>query len=578
MRLVAARVRKVMSVQDSGRLALDEGLTTLVGKNESGKTAMLQALYRANPLPSGHPTAFAARRDYPRRDLGPDRDRIDDVRPVTLEVELDYADRQRLERSGERLPTTPLYVSRRYGDDALHWAVDEDGTPLDVSPGTLADLTAMLPGFQYFDDHNVLPGSVSIRRLQELDAADLYPSERTALALLRLAGIADASFGADEHEEHEAALAAAATRLTDQLLAYWSQNRDLSVELDLQTVGLASPEPWLHVRVRDERRGVSLNVAESSSGFLWFFSFLAAFSEFAEQERRVVLLDEPGMNLHANAQGDLLRYLKEQLEPHHQVVYSTHSPYLVDAGRLSRCRVLENVGDRGTTVSSELWTAGPETTVPLLAALGADLARTLVSSPHQLLVSSPSDVTYLAVMGDLLRSEGGRALDPRWTVTPMGGASGLPTTLALLGTTATSATVLMDGPAGSRGAVEELVNRGAISTDHLVPLTDLTGTLDADLEDLFDAEWYLRLLAESGGPVLSHRRLVGKRFLRTPPRRRIVHQAETVLGHRFDRFQPAAHLLRERSRVLETVDADTKQRFQQLIDRLNALIEPPLPR
>ena len=539
MRLVAARVRKVMSVQDSGRLALDEGLTTLVGKNESGKTAMLQALYRANPLPSGHPTAFAARRDYPRRDLGPDRDRIDDVRPVTLEVELDYADRQRLERSGERLPTTPLYVSRRYGDDALHWAVDEDGTPLDVSPGTLADLTAMLPGFQYFDDHNVLPGSVSIRRLQELDAADLYPSERTALALLRLAGIADASFGAD---------------------------------------GLASPEPWLHVRVRDERRGVSLNVAERSSGFLWFFSFLAAFSEFAEQERRVVLLDEPGMNLHANAQGDLLRYLKEQLEPHHQVVYSTHSPYLVDAGRLSRCRVLENVGDRGTTVSSELWTAGPETTVPLLAALGADLARTLVSSPHQLLVSSPSDVTYLAVMGDLLRSEGGRALDPRWTVTPMGGASGLPTTLALLGTTATSATVLMDGPAGSRGAVEELVNRGAISTDHLVPLTDLTGTLDADLEDLFDAEWYLRLLAESGGPVLSHRRLVGKRFLRTPPRRRIVHQAETVLGHRFDRFQPAAHLLRERSRVLETVDADTKQRFQQLIDRLNALIEPPLPR
>ncbi len=516
MRLVAARVRKVMSVQDSGRLALDEGLTTLVGKNESGKTAMLQALYRANPLPSGHPTAFAARRDYPRRDLGPDRDRIDDVRPVTLEVELDYADRQRLERSGERLPTTPLYVSRRYGDDALHWAVDEDGTPLDVSPGTLADLTAMLPGFQYFDDHNVLPGSVSIRRLQELDAADLYPSERTALALLRLAGIADASFGAD--------------------------------------------------------------VAERSSGFLWFFSFLAAFSEFAEQERRVVLLDEPGMNLHANAQGDLLRYLKEQLEPHHQVVYSTHSPYLVDAGRLSRCRVLENVGDRGTTVSSELWTAGPETTVPLLAALGADLARTLVSSPHQLLVSSPSDVTYLAVMGDLLRSEGGRALDPRWTVTPMGGASGLPTTLALLGTTATSATVLMDGPAGSRGAVEELVNRGAISTDHLVPLTDLTGTLDADLEDLFDAEWYLRLLAESGGPVLSHRRLVGKRFLRPPPRRRIVHQAETVLGHRFDRFQPAAHLLRERSRVLETVDADTKQRFQQLIDRLNALIEPPLPR
>lgn len=193
MRLVAARVRKVMSVQDSGRLALDEGLTTLVGKNESGKTAMLQALYRANPLPSGHPTAFAARRDYPRRDLGPDRDRIDDVRPVTLEVELDYADRQRLERSGERLPTTPLFASRRYGDDALHWALDEDGTPLEVSEGTLADLTAMLPGFQYFDDHNVLPGSVSIRRLQELDASRRRLTSTPARKVRRLTSIPTSS-------------------------------------------------------------------------------------------------------------------------------------------------------------------------------------------------------------------------------------------------------------------------------------------------------------------------------------------------------------------------------------------------
>lgn len=572
MRLLAARVRKVMSVHDSGRLALDEGITTIVGKNESGKTAMLQALYRANPLPSGHPTAFTARRDYPRRDLGRDRALIDEVRPVTLEVELDYADRQSLEHTGSLLPTTPLFASRRYGDDQLHWAVDEEGTPLEASPEALARLTSMLPGFQYFDDHNVLPGSVSIRRLQELDASDLYPSERTALALLKLAGVADASFDEDDYEVRKAALEAAAARLSDQLLEYWSQNRDLSIELDLETMGLSSPDPWLHIRVRDDRQRMSLNVAERSKGFIWFFSFLAAFSEFADQERRVILLDEPGMNLHANAQSDLLRYVKERLGPYHQVVYSTHSPYLIDAGRLSRCRVLENVGDTGTVVSADLWRAGSETTVPLLAALGADLVRTLVSSPHQLLVSSPSDVVYLTVMGDLLRSEGGRALDPRWTVTPVGGASGLPTILALLGTSASSATVLMDGPAGSRGAVEELVNRGAIEAEHLVPLTDITGTLDADLEDLFDSRWYVTLLQESGGPVVSHRKLVGKRFLRTPPRRRVVHQAETLLGQRYDRFQPAGHLLRERSRALATVDAPTKQRFQQLIDRLNALL------
>lgn len=572
MRLIAARVQKVMSVHDSGRLSLDDSITAIVGKNESGKTAMLHSLYRANPLPSGHVTTFSARRDYPRRDLGRDHATIDDVRPITLEVELDTEERQSLAATGAQLPDGPLYAHRRYGDEDLHWAIDENGTPLSASAEVHARLTHLLPGFQYFDDHNVLPGSVSIRRLQELDPKDLYPSERTALALLKLAGVADARFDESDYEIRKAALEAAAARLTDQLLEYWSQNRELSIELDLETIGVSSPDPWLHIRVRDERQRMSLNVAERSKGFIWFFSFLAAFSEFADRQRRVVLLDEPGMNLHANAQSDLLRYIKERLGPYHQVVYSTHSPYLIDATRLDRARVIENDGDEGTKVSADLWTANPETTVPLLASLGADLTRRIVSGPHQLLVSAPSDVTYLTVIGNLLRREGGRALDPRWTLTPVGGASGLPTIVTLLGSSTLSAAVLLDGPSGTRGEVEELVRRGAVVSDRLVPLTDITGTEDADLEDLFDSKWYLALVEESGVGKVAHRKVVGRRFFRKPPRKRIVDQLEQILGARYDRFQPASYLLKNSSQSLAFLDADSKARFQALIDRLNALL------
>ncbi len=571
MRLVAARVRKVMSVHDSGRLDLDDGVTTIVGKNESGKTAVLQALYRGNPLPSGHPTAFTTRRDYPRGDIGRDRDHLDDVQPITLEVELDADDRAELARAGLRLPSGPLFASRRYGDELLHWSTDEEGTSLEAGPEALGLLGTMLPGFQYFDDHNVLPGSVSIRRLQELDPSELYPSERTALALLRLAGVAGSSFSESDYEARKSALETAASRLTDQLLEYWSQNQDLAIELDLETLG--STDPWMHIRVRDNSRRMSLNVAERSTGFIWFFSFLAAFSEYADQERRVILLDEPGMNLHANAQVDLMRYLKERLGPFHQVVYSTHSPYLIDSARLDRCRVLENDPASGTQVVQDIWEASTETTVPLLAALGADLTRRFVDGPDQLLVSTPSDVTYLTVVGDHLRTRGGRALDPRWTMTPVGGASGLPTILALLGTTSVSAAVLLDGPLDQRGAVDELVRRGAVEGARLVPLTDITGTTDADLEDLFDSRWYLALLEDSGAATVPHRKLVGRRFFRTPPRRRVVGQLEHLLGRRYDRYQPAGHLLRYRSAVLDTLDEGSMQRFQQLIDRLNALLD-----
>lgn len=31
----------------------------------------------------------------------------------------------------------------------------------------------------------------------------------------------------------------------------------------------------------------------------------------------ILLLDEPGLTLHAKAQADLLRYFEEELKPHH---------------------------------------------------------------------------------------------------------------------------------------------------------------------------------------------------------------------------------------------------------------------
>ena len=51
-------------------------------------------------------------------------------------------------------------------------------------------LSSLLPRFQYFDEYNVLPGSVSIHRLQNVSEDQLDGGERTALSLLRLADVA----------------------------------------------------------------------------------------------------------------------------------------------------------------------------------------------------------------------------------------------------------------------------------------------------------------------------------------------------------------------------------------------------
>ncbi|HEV3505204.1 MAG TPA: hypothetical protein VG637_07975, partial [Actinomycetes bacterium] len=100
--------------------------------------------------------------------------------------------------------------------------------------GELATLLgSRLPRLLYFDGYSVLPGRVSIPRLQAAAEEDLQPGERTALALLRLAGVAAEDFVESEYEVRKAALESAATMVSEEVLRYWSQNPELAVELDL---------------------------------------------------------------------------------------------------------------------------------------------------------------------------------------------------------------------------------------------------------------------------------------------------------------------------------------------------------
>lgn len=67
MRLIKARIQKYRSIRDTGFFDVEEKKTILVGPNEAGKSAILQALQQLNP-PSGI-KGFEALRDYPRSEL-----------------------------------------------------------------------------------------------------------------------------------------------------------------------------------------------------------------------------------------------------------------------------------------------------------------------------------------------------------------------------------------------------------------------------------------------------------------------------------------------------------------------------
>jgi len=614
MILKSAHVRKFRSIEDSGPIRFEPDVTCFVGMNESGKTALLQAVERANP--QGRSPGFDGLRDYPRRLLGRERQAISDTVPVSvtfelqdddieavwscfgpgvltsreLRIERTYANRHRMILHQDKAAQARVLLGKAGLDPSLAEGssleavveqlereldptqLTEMAEPLrelkerDLSAELGTFLAGRLPRFLYFDAFSVMPGRVSIPKLQRTPEAELSGGERTALALLRLAGVEAEEFTEDCYEARRAALEAAANQISDEVFAYWSQNRQLAVELDVdfrspRTVAGEDP-PFLDIRIRNDRHRVTLNFGERSEGFVWFFSFLVAFAELRDSDHVILLLDEPGLGLHAAGQADLLRYLHEQLARHHQVIYTTHSPFMVDPQHLHRTRTVEDVDGEGTKVRDGLEGAGIQTIQPLRTAIGLELLRPLTLGPDTLVVDGPAELLYLEVVSGFLRDTGRIGLDPRWLLVPAGGLDGVAALATLLGTPLDLA-VLLDVGAGHRW-VRSLVQRGVLLPERLVALTELTGDVESGLEDLLGDAFYLRLLAASGVGRLSVEEVHGPG--------RLVGRVEVALRRPFDRYRPARVLLLDQADLLPLMPPEAVQRYSSLFGALNELL------
>ena len=91
-----------------------------------------------------------------------------------------------------------------------------------------------------------------------------------------------------------------------------------------------------------------------------------------DNKPNVILIDEPGLYLHAKAQKDLLTVLLEHSSTY-PVVFSTHSPYLITENNLENVRLVEKSRTEGTKILGKIHahaTADHETLTPILTAIG----------------------------------------------------------------------------------------------------------------------------------------------------------------------------------------------------------------
>ena len=449
-------------------------------------------------------------------------------------------------------------------------------------------LEKLMPRLVYFDDYSTMRGRISIGDLKQRRDGNGYldDADRTFLSLLSLTGMDLEDLEDQTNYEHlKAELESASIGISDEIFEFWNQNKQLRVEFDLSFANPNDPPPLnsgtiLHVRIWNNRHRVSVPFDERSKGFVWFFSFLSYFSKLEEEHEDtnlILLLDEPGLNLHAMAQNDFLRFIDERLAPKHQVVYTTHSPFMINLQHLSRVRTVQDVDDHGTIISNDIYSNDPDTVFPLQVALGSQMAQTLFLAPHCLMVNAPSDLIYLQVLGEVVASKNRTRLDPRWVVIPVGGANNLPTFASLLGENYVSVAVLMDVTPKNKEKIERLNQTLGGRRRNPVKWVEVTRVRDSDMEDLFDPSFYLRLVNESYADELPSP-LTMKAITESNPR--IAHRIsayfkkEGITGGRFDPYRPAAYLLQAHSRLCDEIDDGTIDRAASMMERINALLPP----
>lgn len=565
--LANARVFKYKSIEDSSPVQVGKDVTVLVGKNESGKTAFLEAVHKALSLTGAK---FDAVFDYPRKDYVRYRrqheaKKYGHVVELTFNIGADLVDKINGEVFGGTAVIGPEHAFTRtsnYGngnhiglglDEAAAIAalkkslegiehtedvfagaeqlsdviekIEEKELPTDSRLALFAKqwrersakmvegrdligwhvwktyLSSALPHFLYFDDYRLLEGKINLESLNQRVASNhTTEADNTTLGLFDLAGIELKELMSEEgYENSKAKLEAIGLTISEQVFDYWKQNRELSVEFDIKA-DPADQAPFnsgknLYIRVKNLRHGVTVPFDQRSKGFIWFFSFMVWFS--AVQKRAgtnkdlILLLDEPGLSLHALAQADFLSYI-EVLSQSHQIIYTTHSPFMVQSDHLDRVRVVEDRPKGGTRVTGNLEGSSEESLFPLQAALGYTIAQNLFIAKKNVLVEGPADLILLQHMSSLLEQSGKCGL-AEGLIVPTGGLDKLVTFVALLGANKLTFVVLHDRARAPHQKLEDLIRQKLIERTRVLDfsLFRTPGGLETDIEDLFPAQLYV---------------------------------------------------------------------------------------
>jgi predicted ATPase len=344
---------------------LDPKITVLIGANESGKTNVLRALQSFSPGAQFDNSLTCQYSDYYYQSKCPE---------VAVEFsQISKDNRRSLQRFSDAFKDAESFLIRKDGPavENYHVFVAE----AEVQIREMDKLLQSLPKFLFFDTIPLLKSRATLQDL--MNGNDQFRTERN---LLRIGGLSNPEIIFEDSTRGRRASEEAGRLITQQIRQVWSQEPTIEVKLNVNG----------NIMYIDLSDGTTVfDTPESRSlGFRWYLSFYINFIAQTFETRAneyFFLIDEPGIHLHPAGQKDLSKMM-EDLAIKNQLIYTTHSPFMINREHPERVRLVSKVKS-GTRVDSEAYR---ENWKPLRSSIGLMVGDLFFFSERGVMIELPA--------------------------------------------------------------------------------------------------------------------------------------------------------------------------------------------
>jgi predicted ATP-dependent endonuclease of OLD family len=279
-------------------------------------------------------------------------------------------------------------------------------------------LLKCLPVFVFFEDFSsLLPNKIDLDDL--LNENRSVEGYNAAQNFLKVAGLTSDFFREKNHRILKQMIENLNSEITVNFQDYWCQRvgKDDKIRLNFElehydnTIPEKSGKPYLEFWIKDNQE--RLYPKQRSRGVRWFLSFYLELKATAKENHRnrVLLIDEPGLSLHARAQEDVLKVF-EDLKGNMQIIYCTHSPHLIDIQKLHRIMAVQRANTEEETSetlifdTSSLAAATPDTLTPIYSLMGTRLNdRQFIYPKQNIIVGDTATFFFLETLKNIFAAD-----------------------------------------------------------------------------------------------------------------------------------------------------------------------------